>query len=84
VHVRPDGATFRCDTDAEGLQDLVRRLKPLTPALAVLEASGGYESVVAVTLAEAGVPVAIVNRARSASPPPLTHSPEPNRFGLDN
>lgn len=61
VHVRPDGTAFRCGTDTEGLNDLLRRLKPLRPALAVMEASGGYESLVAVTLAEAGLPVAIVN-----------------------
>ena len=61
VHVRPDGIAFRCGTDAEGLAELVRRLKPLAPALAAMEASGGYESVVAVSLAEAGLPVAIIN-----------------------
>jgi transposase len=61
VHVRPDGAAFRCATDAEGLIELARRLKPLTPVLVVMEASGGYESIVAVTLAETGLPVAIVN-----------------------
>lgn len=61
VHVRPDGTAFRCGTDAEGLNDLVRRLKPLAPTLVVMEASGGYESIVAVSLAEAGLAVAIVN-----------------------
>jgi hypothetical protein len=39
----------------------VRRLTPLRPTLVVLEASGGYEGVIAATLAEAGLPVAIVN-----------------------
>ncbi len=38
-----------------------RRLQPLSPCLVVLEASGGYEGVVAAALAEAGLPVAIVN-----------------------
>ena len=61
VHVRPDGASFRCNTDGEGLAELVRRLHPLSPRLIVMEASGGYESIVAVSLAEAGLPVAIVN-----------------------
>jgi transposase len=36
-------------------------LTPLRPRLVVLEASGGYEGVVAAALAEAGLPVAIVN-----------------------
>ena len=40
---------------------LVARLQPLSPCLVVLEASGGYEGVVAAALAEAGLPVAIVN-----------------------
>lgn len=61
VHVRPDGAAFRCTTDSEGLAQLVRRVRPLMPRLIVMEASGGYESVVAVSLAAAGLPVAIVN-----------------------
>jgi transposase len=61
VHVRPDGAAFRCTTDSEGLAELVRRMQPLLPRLIVMEASGGYESLVAVSLAEAGLPVAIVN-----------------------
>jgi transposase len=57
VHVRPDGTAFGGTTDPEGLGALVARLKPLSPCLVVLEASGGYEGVVA----EAGLPVAIVN-----------------------
>jgi transposase len=61
VHVRPDGAAFGCATDAEGLATLIARLKPLSPCLVVLEASGGYEGVVAAALAEAGLPLAIVN-----------------------
>ena len=61
VQVRPDGAAFGCATDPEGLGALVARLQPLSPCLVVLEASGGYEGVVAGALAEAGLPVAIVN-----------------------
>ena len=61
VHVRPDGTAFCCTTDAAGLAELVRRLHPLAPQLIVMEASGGYESIVAVSLAAAGLPVAIVN-----------------------
>jgi transposase len=61
VHVRPEGTAFRCTTDGEGLAELVRRVRPLAPRLIVLEARGGYESIVAVSLAAAGLPVAIVN-----------------------
>ena len=61
VHVRPDGTVFHCATDSEGLAELVRRVHPLKPCLIVMEASGGYEGIVAASLAEAGLPVAIVN-----------------------
>jgi transposase len=61
VHVRPNGIAFRCDSDAQGLADLVQRLRPFDPRLIVLEASGGYESLPAVSLSDAGLPVAIVN-----------------------
>ena len=61
VHVRPDGSVFYCTTNTDGLAELVGRLTPLRPRLVVLEASGGYEGVVAAALAEAGLPVAIVN-----------------------
>jgi transposase len=61
VHVRPDAIAFVCTTDAQGLAELLARLKPLAPKLIVLEASGGYEAIVAATLAEADLPVAVVN-----------------------
>lgn len=61
VHVRPDGSAFRCTTDGAGLAALVRRLQPLSSVLIVMEASGGHEGIVAASLAEAGLPVAIVN-----------------------
>ncbi len=54
VHVRSDRTAFRCDTDGEGLAELVRRLRPLSPRLAVMEASSGYESLVARTPKHAG------------------------------
>lgn len=61
VHVRPGGERFVTTTDAEGLNALIDRLARLQPRLVVLEASGGYEGVVAAVLAEVGLPVAIVN-----------------------
>ena len=61
VCVRPDRLSFRCSTEDEGLAELVGRLRRLAPSLIVMEASGGYESVVAISLAEAGLAVAIVN-----------------------
>jgi transposase len=61
VHVRPGEDTFRVNHDAAGLQALVERLRPVAPTLVVLEATGGYEATVAAMLADAGLPVAVVN-----------------------
>jgi transposase len=61
VHIRPDATAFACTTDPPGLAELISRLAPLQPRLIAMEASGGYEGIVAAALAEAGLPVAIVN-----------------------
>src|SRR5262245_16576164 len=47
--------------DPEGLDTLVERLTPRSPCLIVIEASGGYESVVAASPAHAGLAVAILD-----------------------
>jgi transposase len=61
VHVRPSQEVFAVPRDGDGLTALVDRLKQLTPALVVLEASGGFEITVAAAVAAAGVPLAVVN-----------------------
>jgi transposase len=61
VHIRPGGETFRCSTDTVGLRELAGKLKPLSPRIVVMEATGGYEAIVAASLDEAGVAIAIVN-----------------------
>lgn len=61
VHIRPDATAFACTTDPDGLAELVHRLSGLRPWLIAMEASGGYEAIVAAALADAGLPVAIVN-----------------------
>ena len=61
VHVRPSGEAFRCATDTGGLRELVSRLKPVSPKIIVMEATGGYDAVVAAALDEADLPLAIVN-----------------------
>jgi transposase len=61
VHIRPDAIAFGCATDAKGLAYLVTRLKPLAPKVIALEATGGYEAIIAATLSNAGLAVAIVN-----------------------
>ena len=61
VHVRPTGERFAVTYDDAGLAALLSRLSPLQPTLVVLEATGGYEVAVAAALANAGLPVAVVN-----------------------
>src|SRR5260370_27801328 len=61
VHVQPSGEAFSVRRDDAGLTDLVRRLHPLAPTLVALEATGGYEGVVAPPLAAPGLPVAGTN-----------------------
>ena len=67
VAVRPSGAFFAVERNASGLDDLVRRLKPLAPQVVALEATGGFETVAAAALAAAGLPVVIVNPAQIRS-----------------
>jgi transposase len=50
--------------DREDLEALAERLRILSPALIVLEATGGFEAVVTATLAGAGLPLAVVNPAQ--------------------
>lgn len=61
VHVRPLAQAFAVARDGAGLATLCERLKEVVPALVALEATGGYETVVAATLASAGLPVVVVN-----------------------
>lgn len=64
VHVLPDGLAFAVARDGAGLADLVARLGPLEPHRVAVEATGGFETVVAAALAGAGLPLVIVNPAQ--------------------
>jgi transposase len=63
VYIRPDGIAFSCGTDPGDLAVLVSRVTPFRSSLKVivLEATGGYEAVIAGALSAAALPVAIVN-----------------------
>jgi transposase len=61
VAARPAGAAFRVPNDPAGHAELVRRVAPLSPALVVLEATGGIELPAVAALQAAGLPVAAVN-----------------------
>lgn len=64
VAIRPSGEAFAVERNATGLEQLVSRLTALSPQLVALEATGGFETVAAATLAAAGLPVAVVNPAQ--------------------
>ena len=57
----PDGESWTVTNDDAGLAELTPRLVALAPALVVMEATGGFEMLTAITLAKAGVPLAVVN-----------------------
>src|SRR5687768_15680206 len=61
VTVRPGDTAFRVANDPTGLAELVRRLRPLAPALVVLEATGGYEAPAVAALQVGSLPVAAIN-----------------------
>jgi transposase len=64
VHVRPSGQAFAVARNGEGLSDLIKRVGELGPALVVVEATGGYETIVAAAVAGAGFDLAVVNPAQ--------------------
>jgi transposase len=64
VAVRPSGEAFAVDRNAAGIDRLIERLHVLSPAVIALEATGGFEVVVAAGLAAAALPVVVVNPAQ--------------------
>ena len=61
VAARPSGEAWQVPNTEVGVSQLIEQLKSLSPQLIVLEASGGWEVLAASSLAEAGLPVAVVN-----------------------
>jgi transposase len=64
VHVLPSKQAFSVARNSEGLEALVQRLLEPRPDLVIMEATGGFETVVAAALAAANLPVAVVNPRR--------------------
>jgi transposase len=56
-----DGRRFTAPNDPDGVAALAARVAALSPALVVLEATGGYELLAAAALAAAGRPGVVVN-----------------------
>lgn len=64
VHVLPQGEAFAVTRDGKGLEQLIGRLQEQKPALVAVEATGGFEIIVAAALAGAGLPLVVVNPAQ--------------------
>ncbi len=64
VHVYPAGESFAVARNAEGLDALIARIASLQAAAVAVEATGGFETVVAAALGGAGLPVIVVNPAQ--------------------
>jgi transposase len=61
VHVRPSGEAFVVSRDGKGLEELIDRLRAFSPTLIAVEATGGFETIVAAAVAGAQLPLAVVN-----------------------
>jgi transposase len=64
VAVRPTGERLIFKRTGVGIEDLIARLGGLSPKMVAIEATGGFEAVVAAGLAGAGLPVVVVNPAQ--------------------
>jgi transposase len=64
VHILPQGEAFAVARDGKGLAELVERVQALGPERIAVEATGGFETVVAAALAGASLPVVVVNPAQ--------------------
>lgn len=64
VHNLAEGSDRQFENNAEGIRVFVEEMTATQPSLIVLEATGGYESELALSLYHAGLPVSVVNPKR--------------------
>jgi transposase len=64
IDVRPSGAAFIVDRTGAGIDELIAWLKAHPVRLVAIEATGGFETIVAAGLSGAGLPVVVVNPAQ--------------------
>lgn len=64
VHAHPSGEAFSVARNADGIDALIARITPLGIQAVAVEATGGFETVVAASLGGAGLPVIVVNPAQ--------------------
>ena len=61
ISVRPGGEAFAVERNAAGLDLLLSRLREIAAHVIAVEATGGFETIVAAALAAAALPVVVVN-----------------------
>lgn len=61
VHIDPEGEILHIAYDGQGIEAVCQRLKAVSPALIVMEATGGLEIRLACELAALGLNVAVIN-----------------------
>ena len=64
VHILPSREAFAVACDGKGLNELIERLLAIKPILVAVEATGGFETIVAAAIAGAHLPLAVVNPAQ--------------------
>jgi transposase len=64
VHVEGRAEAFSVPRDTESVAELAERLRSLSPKAIGIEATGGFETIVAAGLAAVGLPVVVVNPAQ--------------------
>ena len=65
IAVRPTGEYWQVENTIEGITSLVTKLRSLKPVSIVVEATGGYETAVAVSMSVNDLPVAVINPRKS-------------------
>jgi transposase len=65
IVVLPSGETWRTENQEEAIREMIKTLEQLKPERIVLEATGGYEQMLAVQLYLAGLPLCRVNPKRT-------------------
>jgi transposase len=61
IGVLPESRAWKVSNDGPGIQQLIDNLVTLSPSVIVIEATGGYETLVASSLAMAQLPVVVIN-----------------------
>lgn len=61
IAVRPSNEKWRAENNSTSIAELTNRLRDMKPTLIVIEATGGIQTSLVVALAEAKLPVAVIN-----------------------